>query len=229
MRAGSELPNIARVGSLIGNPVRALIIGALMDGSERPASELAALSGATPQATSAHLSGLVDGGMLTVRHSGRHRFYRLRSQEIASAIEVLSFTATMTSTRPSTERADLKHARRCYDHLAGRLGVAICDTLVARQHIVAGGDGGFLLSDSGTRWLASIDLEPPAAPRRALVRPCFDWTERRSHLAGWLGAALCDRLEQRDAVRRRAGTRAVSVTPGGRQLLATLFELQWTN
>lgn len=227
MRGGSELPNIARVGSLIGNPVRALIIGALMDGSERPASELAALSGATPQAASAHLAALVDGGLLTVQQTGRHRYYRLRNGEVASAIEVLSLTAAMTSPRPVGAQADLKRARRCYDHLAGSLGVAICDTLIARRHIVAGGDG-FQLSDRGSEWLASIDLNPPAGLRRSLVRPCLDWTERRPHMAGWLGAALCERLEQKGALRRRTDTRVVSVTASGRELLARLFELEWS-
>lgn len=222
----NELPNIARIGALIGNPVRALMLNALMDGSERPASELASMANATPQAASAHLANLVSGGLLDVTPHGRHRYYRLRNADVATAIEVLSLTASAASIAAPRAAPELQQARRCYDHLAGRLGVAICDALIARQHLIAGGDG-WALSESGHAWLASVRLAPPSASRRPLVRPCLDWTERRPHLAGWLGAALCQRLEQQGAVRRRGETRALEVTPTGRRLLSELFDLAW--
>jgi DNA-binding transcriptional ArsR family regulator len=217
----SELPNIVRIGALIGNPVRAQFIGALMDGSERSASELAALAGATPQTASAHLSSLVAGGLLTVRPQGRHRFYRLRNEQVAEAIEVLSLTAAQTAQRPAFGPG-IRTARRCYDHLAGRLGVTICDFAVGRRYVVAGGEG-VTLTKAGSEWLASLQLEPPAGLRRPLVRFCRDWTERRPHLAGWLGAALCHRLEEADVVRRAAGSRALTVTPPGWVALKRLF------
>jgi DNA-binding transcriptional ArsR family regulator len=221
MQRTSELPNIARIAALIGNPVRAQFIGTLMDGSERSASELAALVHATPQSASAHLASLVAGGLLTVRPQGRHRFYRLRSEQVGVAIEVLSLTATETVQRPSFGPG-VRSARRCYDHVAGRLGVAICDFAVARRYVIAGGDG-LTLTKAGGRWVASLELEPPPGLRRPLVRFHPDWTERRSHLAGWLGAALCRRLEERDVVRRVSGSRALAVTPTGRVVLARLF------
>lgn len=223
MRHSSELPNIARIGALIGNPVRARFIGALMDGSERPASELAALAGATPQTASAHLSSLVAGGLLTVRPQGRHRFYRLRNEQVAEAIEVLSLTATQTA-HCQTFGPGIRNARRCYDHLAGRLGVSICDFAVGRRYVIAGGEG-VTLTKAGGDWLASLQLEPPSALRRPLVRLCQDWTERRPHLAGWLGAVLCRRLEEQDVIRRVAESRALTVTPTGRGVLRRLFDV----
>lgn len=220
----SELPNIARIGALIGNPIRAQFIGTLMDGSERSASELAALVRATPQSASAHLASLVAGGLLTVRPQGRHRFYRLRNEQVAAAIEVLSLTAAETAQQPAFAQS-IRSARRCYDHVAGRLGVAICDFTVARKYVIAGGEG-VALTRAGGRWLASLQLEPPPGLRRPLVRFCQDWTERRPHLAGWLGAALCRRLEEQDAIRRLSDSRALTVTPTGRAVLVRLFGVQ---
>ena len=220
-----EFPNIARIGALIGNPMRARIIGVLMDGSERPASALASQVGASPQSASAHLSSLVAGGLLAVRAEGRRRFYRVRSEQVAEAIEVLSRTA-VDATPEVTFGPDIRCARRCYDHLAGRLGVSLCDYAVRRRYVVADG-GGAALTKAGTRWLESFDLRPPDGLRRPLVRFCLDWTERRAHLAGWLGAALCRRFEEGDLVRRVAESRALTVTPAGRVLLKRRLALEW--
>src|SRR5215472_6611406 len=226
MQHTSELPNIARIGALIGNPVRARFIGTLMDGSERSASDLAELVRATPQSASAHLASLVAGGLLAVRPQGRHRLYRLRSEQVAAAIEVLSLTAAETVQR-SAFAQEVRSPRRCYDHVAGRLGVTICDFAVARRYVIAGAEG-VTLSRAGDRWLASLELEPPPELRRPLVRFCQDWTERRPHLAGWLGAALCRRLEEQDVIRRLTGSRALTVTPTGRAVLARVFGVQLT-
>jgi DNA-binding transcriptional ArsR family regulator len=221
MRQSSELPNIARIGALIGNPVRARFIGLLMDGSERSAGELARLVSIAPQTASSHLASLVAGGLLTVHPRGRHRFYRLRSEQVAAAIEVLSLTAAEGMQHPRVDQ-DMRNARRCYDHLAGRLGVAICDFAVTQGYVGAGGDG-VTLTKAGSRWLIELELQPPARLRRPLVRFCQDWTERRPHLAGWLGAALCQRLEDQDVVRRLSQSRALIVTPSGRGVLGRLF------
>ena len=223
----SGLPNIARIGALIGNPVRAQFIGALMDGSERSASDLAGVVRATPQSASAHLASLVAGGLLAVRPHGRQRLYRLRSEQVAAAIEVLSLTAAETVQR-SAFAQEVRSARRCYDHVAGRLGVTICDFAVARRYVIAGAEG-VTLSKAGGRWLASLDLEPPPGLKRSLVRFCPDWTERRPHLAGWLGAALCRRLEEQDVIRRLSDSRALTVTPPGRVILARLFGVKSTH
>jgi DNA-binding transcriptional ArsR family regulator len=226
MIVAAGLPNIARVGALVGNPVRAAIIGALMDGSERPASELAFHAGATPQAASAHLAQLVDGGLLAVRAQGRLRFYRLRDCDVAHAIETLSLAAEPALQGSRRIDSKMRSARRCYDHVAGRLGVAICDALVAQGHVIAGRDG-FSISASGHDWLAQHDLARPPGSRRIPVRPCLDWTERRYHVAGWLGAALCERLEASGALRRSAHDRTLKVTPKGGALLLDYFGLDW--
>jgi len=215
-----DLPNIARLGALIGNPLRAQFLDALMDGSERSASALAAGVGATPQAASAHLAGLVAGELLTVRIQGRYRYYRLRSPQVAAAIEALSLMA-MQSARPPAVREELRRARRCYDHLAGRLGVLLCRAAVEHRYVIAGAEGA-ILTAGGERWIASLGIEMPRALRRPLVRFCQDWTERRPHLAGWLGAALRQQLEEKNALRCQSGSRALSVTPTGRVLLAQL-------
>jgi DNA-binding transcriptional ArsR family regulator len=221
----NEIPNIVRIGALIGNPVRARIIGVLMDGSERPAGALAAQLGVSAQAASAHLASLVAGGMLAVRTAGRYRLFRIRSELVAEAIEVLSRTA-MDATPEVRFAADIRSARRCYDHVAGRLGVALCEYAVRRRYVVAEGAGA-ALTKAGKRWLESLELPVPAELRRPLVRFCLDWTERRAHLAGWLGAALCRRFEEEDLLRRVQGSRALAVTPAGRLELQRRFALTW--
>ena len=220
------LSNIARMGALVGDPVRAAMLAVLMDGSERAAGELATQAGASPQAASAHLSLLLDGGLLAVSARGRYRYYRLRDADVAHAIETLSFAASLA--RRKTERLEpaLKHARRCYDHIASALGVAICDSLILKGRIIAGSDG-FALSATGHEWLARLDLAPPYAMRRAIVQPCLDWTEGRPHVAGWLGAALCERLERTRGLKRNSANRALALTSKGRTLLGEYFGLVW--
>lgn len=222
----NDLPNIAQVGALIGDPVRAAILGSLMDGSERPAGELASLSGVAPQTASTHLARLLDGGLLAVNRHGRHRYYRLRDSEVAHAIETLSVAADIAPRQPRRIDPALKRARRCYDHVAGELGVAICDAMIARRYVVAGGDG-FALSTEGAAWACGQKLAPESDSRRPIVRPCLDWTERRPHLAGWLGAALCSKLESEGAIRRHGDSRALIVTPKAPGLLRSYFGLRW--
>jgi DNA-binding transcriptional ArsR family regulator len=226
MSRRNEMPNITRIGALIGNPLRARIIGLLMDGSERPASTLAGEVGVTPQAVSAHLSNLVAGGLLAMRAQGRQRLYRICNEHVAEAIEVLSRTA-MDATGETAFSEGIRNARRCYDHVAGRLGVALCQYALARRYVVANGTDANL-TPAGEGWLESLKLSPPESLRRPVVRFCLDWTERQAHLAGWLGAALCRELEGDGAVRRVAGSRALVVTPVGRALLKRRFSLEWS-
>lgn len=223
---GTGLSNIARMGALVGDPVRAAMLAVLMDGSECAAGELAARSGASPQAASAHLNLLLDGGLLAVSARGRHRYYRLRDADVAHAIETLSFAANAARRNTQHVEPALRQARRCYDHIAGALGVAICDSLVLQGRIIAGPDG-FAISAAGREWLAGLDLSPPRPLRRALVRPCLDWTEGRPHVAGWLGAALCERLEHNRGLRRNSGNRCLALTAKGHTLLAEYFDLEW--
>ena len=207
--------SLATMGALIGDPVRAAILLHLSDGSRRPASELAYLAGASPQAASAHLAQLVEGGLIVGERMGRHRFFRLSSGEIAEMLEGL---ANWGDPHPRCRQSDpaLCRARLCYDHLAGRLGVDMFDGMVARGWLILGSDGPGL-NPAGLEWCRknSLDLNPPAKSRRPLLRLCLDWTERRHHLGGRFGAVLARALFDAGYLRRRSGERIVDVTPPG--------------
>jgi len=232
--------DVAAVAGLIGEPTRAKVLVALADGRALAASTLAAEASVAASTISEHLSRLVEGGLVAVEPSGRHRYYRLASPGVADALEALARlapAAPVRSLRQATHAAAIRAARTCYDHLAGRLGVALCDALIERGAVLAepsGDPGGeisgdpvlgagrelrFELTATGRRMLAELGvaLEPPG--RRPLVRYCVDWSEQRPHLAGWLGAALCSRLEQLGWV-VPAERRVVRVTDTGRRALA---------
>ncbi len=207
--------NLAELGALIGDPVRAAILLHLSDGTTRPAGELATLAGASPQAASAHLAQLVQGGLLSVERQGRHRVFRLASGDVAEIIENLANWANPPRKRPRQD-PELCHARLCYDHLAGRLGVALLNGLSERQFLVLGPDG-LGLSTHGRTWFERQAAGPfePAAGRRPLVRLCLDWTERRHHLGGQLGAQLARLTLDRGYVAQGPKPRALRVTPAG--------------
>lgn len=215
----------AEVATLAGEPTRVVMLHALMDGRALTASELARVAGVTPQTASDHLGKLVAGGLLRVQQQGRHRYHRLASAAVAHMIESIVQVASASTpvlrtlaTGPKDEA--LRQARTCYDHLAGRLGVALADALVADGHIDLTHDAG-LLSDSGLSLMVRIGIDLPSlSPSmskrgRVLCRPCLDWSERRPHLAGTLGAALCSLSFSRGWIRRIDATRAVRITPAG--------------
>lgn len=218
----------AEIAALAGDPARAGMLHSLMDGRALTATELARAGGITPQTASGHLAKLVAAGLLAVETQGRHRYHRLASPAVARMMESIMEVASGAASgrRPIVVRprdAALRTARTCYDHLAGRLGVALADALVAGGHMELGSDAG-LLTDSGMALLGDIgmDVEGIFAKRgkrtgRLLCRPCLDWSERRLHLAGVVGAALCAHCFAKGWVRRSEGTRAVAITPKGQQ------------
>lgn len=225
--ASSATPtSLAELGALIGDPVRAAILMHLTDGTTRPAGELAVLAGASPQAASAHLAQLVDGGLLAVEKQGRHRFFRLASGEVAEIIENLANWANPPPGRPRHDPA-LCQARLCYDHLAGRLGVALLDRLTEREHLVLG-PGGLGLSDAGRRWFEALLQRPLEAPagRRPLVRLCLDWTERRNHLGGFLGAVLADLMVTRGYVAPGSKRRSLLITATGARFFCEELDIE---
>lgn len=211
----------AEIAALAGDPARAAMLHALMDGRALTATELAAIAGVTPQTASGHLARLVTAGLLAVEKQGRHRYYRLASAAVAGMVETLMVVAATVAPplRPvatGPRDAALRRARTCYDHLAGRLGVALCDALVARGAARVADDGAELTED-GRALLAGLAVALPRPGGRVYCRPCLDWSERRPHLAGAVGAALCRHGFDHGWIRRMAGTRAVEVTPlGGR-------------
>ncbi len=213
----------AEIAALAGDPARAGMLHSLMDGRALTASELARAGGITPQTASGHLAKLIAAGLLAVDRQGRHRYHRLASPAVARMMEsIMAVASDATSSRRrivvGPRDAALRAARTCYDHLAGRLGVALADALVAGGHMELGSDAG-LLTDSGMALLGDIgmDVEGLFARRtgRLLCRPCLDWSERRPHLAGTIGAALCAHCFAEGWIRRSEGTRAVAITPKG--------------
>ena len=223
----------AEVAALAGDPARAGMLHALMDGRALTASELAHVAGITPQTASGHLARLATAGLLCVEKQGRHRYYRLASPDVARMIEsIMQVASGLDAMRPAPvtgpRDAALRTARTCYDHLAGLLGVAIADGLVADGHVALASDAG-LVSDTGVTLLGriGIDVGSLAAGRgrraRVLCRPCLDWSERRPHLAGAVGAALCTHSFGAGWIRRVDGTRAVTVTRKGQHALRETF------
>jgi DNA-binding transcriptional ArsR family regulator len=219
----------AEAAALMGDPARAAMLIALMDGRALTAGELARAAGVAPQTASGHLARMGEAGLLAVARQGRHRYHRLASAEVAAAVESLMRLAAASApavrpVRTGPADAALRLARTCYDHLAGRLGTAIADALQARGALVMDEDAG-ALTPAGASLLAAAGIELGAAPTRggrAAVpcRPCLDWSERRFHVAGRVGAAICAHGFAAGWIRRIEGTRAVAITPAGRLAFA---------
>lgn len=215
----AEGPYIAEVAALIGDPARANMLCALMDGRAHTAAELAHVAGVGAPTASAHLARLVAGGLLLVEKQGRHRYFRVAGAEIAEALEALMALAPAVAPRirPTGPRdAAMRHCRTCYDHLAGAAAVAMAESLVARGWLVAGPDA-FELTGRGASGLAALGVDPEAARagRRRFAPCCLDWSERRAHLGGALGAALLAALESRGWVERIPGSRVARITAAG--------------
>jgi DNA-binding transcriptional ArsR family regulator len=219
-------PNLAAAAALLAEPARAeLMLSTLADGP-LPASELAARAGIARSTTSGHLRRLVDGGFLVVTERGRRRYYEPAGPAVAEAVEALSRIAPRSparSLRDATRAELLIEARTCYDHLAGRLGVAFARAL-DRRGVIAASNGDYVIGERAAAELAAlgVELEPLTALRRPLVRGCLDWSERELHVAGSLGAALTTRLFELGCIVRRDRTRSVAVTEAGRELFAEL-------
>lgn len=224
------MPSIAAfagTAALVADPARAGMLAALMDGRALTAGEMARVAGITPQAASTHLARLAEAGLLAVARQGRHRYHRLASPAVAHMLEgIMAVAEVPSATPPRTGPRDaaLRRARTCYDHLAGRLAVAMAEAMVARGQIELAEDGG-AVTPAGHDFLRGLGLAlPEAAPRRRLFcRPCLDWSERRPHVAGLVGAALCAHCLGAGWVRRLPGTRALDVTPEGWRRLAEAF------
>jgi DNA-binding transcriptional ArsR family regulator len=227
MKAG---PDIAMVASLVGDPARANMLTALMTGHALTATELAHQAGITPQTASSHLSKLEAGGLIEQEKQGRHRYYRITGPDVAGVLEGLeSLAARAGHMRVRTGPKDpaLRRARVCYDHLAGDLGVQMLDSM-KRQKLVRQSKQAIELTAEGQRFMAKtlqIDAAMLAHPRRPVCKACLDWSERRHHLAGTLGAAVMNRFtELKWAVRDPApGSRVVNFSRTGEKRFAALF------
>ncbi|WP_202077183.1 ArsR/SmtB family transcription factor [Caldalkalibacillus salinus] len=226
----SSNPNIGKIAALIGHPSRVEMLLSLSGGKSLPASELARSARISPQTASSHLSKMVEGGLLIHESYGRHKYFRLASAEVGHALEALLTIAqpkTICSLRESNQLIALRHARTCYDHLAGEIGVALTDRLLELQFIEESGKD-FMLTEEGKQRLIDfgVEVEECLKSRRYLARQCLDWSERRHHLAGSLGAALTKRLFNLEWIERLPDDRAVRVTEIGIKGLFDEFGLQ---
>jgi DNA-binding transcriptional ArsR family regulator len=222
-------PNIVRVAALIGDRARAGILTALMAGEALTATELAQAAAVTKQTISSHLAKLLDARLVAVESQGRHRYFRLADRDVALLLESImgvAYRSGAVRLRLSPREPALRKARVCYDHLAGELGVLVFDGLQRRRLLRFVG-GEVELTKQGKRfwWDIGVDTEILAQGRRALCRACLDWSARRHHLAGALGAALLNRCFEQGWARRAKGTRVVSFTPAGERSLREQFSL----
>jgi len=219
---------IAETASLFADPTRVAILVALLDGRSLPASELAFRARVSAPAASMHLGKLLGGRLVTMSRFGRHRYYSLAGPDLAAALETMG--TLCNALRPLQPPADgsivpIRMARTCYDHLAGKVGVQICESLQERK-LLAPVDDSFRVTPRGERWFEDlgIDLNSLRANRkRPLVRKCLDWTERKFHVAGTAGAALLDLFRKRDWIKQEVGSRVVTITGNGRMAFKTHF------
>jgi DNA-binding transcriptional ArsR family regulator len=227
MKAG---PDIAMVASLVGDPARANMLTALMNGRALTASELSQEAGITPQTASSHLAKLEVGGLIEQEKQGRHRYYRLADPDVADVLESLQGLAARAGhlrVRTGPKDPALRRARVCYDHLAGDLGVQMLDSM-RRQRLVRQHKNDIELTADGERFVEKalqIDAASLTHPRRPVCKACLDWSERRHHLAGTLGAALMRRFTELKWASRdpTPGSRVVQFTRQGERRFAALF------
>jgi DNA-binding transcriptional ArsR family regulator len=226
-------PDIARVAGLIGDPVRASMLAALIDGRALPAGELAFIGNVSPQTASFHLKKLLEASLVGVERQGKHSYYRLTDESVAAVLEGLAGLGAVrrqievrARMLPSPARStDVRFARSCYGHLAGKLAVDLHEALVRGQLLESRADRGYALTSGGRAWFDRLGVVLPAAARHAEheSRACIDWTERRHHLGGPLGVALFSRMKDLKWLVANPTTRAVRVTDlGARALSAEL-------
>jgi DNA-binding transcriptional ArsR family regulator len=223
----SKAPQIAEVAALVGDPARANILYALLGGRALTATELTFAAGVSPQTTSGHLGKLREARLLVLMQQGRHRYYQLAGPHVGHMLESIMNVALTGPPRfqPKSKVDErLRQARTCYDHIAGRLGVALAERLSEREFVILGDEAGEV-TPAGADFLSQlgVDLSGARAKRRIFCRPCLDWTERRPHIGGAVGAALATRSFQLKWIERMRDSRALIITPAGRRgLIATL-------
>jgi DNA-binding transcriptional ArsR family regulator len=225
----SQAPQMAEVAALVGDPARANILCALLGGRALTATELAEAAGVSAQTTSSHLGKLHGARLLALMKQGRHRYYRLAGPHVAQMLEsIMNVALTGPSRFQPKSRLDdaMRRARTCYDHIAGALGVAIADRLIEREFVILGEEAGEVTT-AGADFLAKlgVELSGARARRRVFCRPCVDWTERRAHIGGAVGAALASRCFELKWIERMRDSRALVVTPAGRRGFGNAFDL----
>jgi DNA-binding transcriptional ArsR family regulator len=220
-------PRMVEVAALVGDPARANILCALLGGRALTASELSYAAGVSPQTTSGHLAKLTDAQLLGLVKQGRHRYYQIKTPLVAQMLESIMAVAAAAPPRyrPASRFDEaMRQARTCYDHFAGKLGVGLAQALCEHGHVVLTEEGGEV-TERGVDFLLNfgIDLAQARLRRRTFCRPCLDWTERRPHIGGSVGAALAARCFEIGWMERKRDSRAVTVTVTGQQGLRDVF------
>jgi len=218
---------ISRISTIIGDPVRSVILWTLLDNRAYTAIELANVVETSPQNISIHLSKLVNADLLTVESQGRHKYYKLLNHEIAGVIEGIANLVPKERQKKVTDNnSGIKYCRTCYDHLAGKIGVEITAKLIDKKYIVLDNKS-FLVTDEGKTFFEDlgIDLEALKKQKRIFAKPCLDWSERKHHFSGSLAAALLNKMFEMDWIRRIDNSRAVSITANGQKALYDKLKL----
>ncbi|MFC0775786.1 ArsR/SmtB family transcription factor [Terrimonas alba] len=219
-----------QMASLIGDPTRATILWTLLDGKAFTATELAITADTSAQNISMHLSKLVQAGLLSVENQGRHKYYKFSRKEIAYAIEAMANLIPQPVTGKNNQFVNnlspVKYCRTCYDHLAGKVGVLLTDSLL-KQKIIIDSNNTFEITKKGEKWFSNLDIhiDDLKLQRRSFIRPCLDWSERRNHMAGSLAASLLDKMLSSDWVRKIKNSREIIITAKGQKKLAEYFKL----
>ncbi|WP_125722674.1 ArsR/SmtB family transcription factor [Flavobacterium ustbae] len=217
-----------KTASLIGDPTRAQIMWTLLDGKAFTATELSIAVNTSAQNMSMHLAKLLEAGLLAVEKQGRHKYYRFANKEVAYAIEALgSLIPPKKLQKEKTEKhSPIKHCRTCYDHLAGKIGVAVAESLL-QQKIIIDLNEKFEISSEGTKWFADfgINLEELKKQKRLFLKPCLDWSERKNHIAGSVGASLLNKMITEDWLRKTKDSRAIQITGKGEKELFRYFKI----
>jgi DNA-binding transcriptional ArsR family regulator len=224
--------NLVEVAALVGDTARATMLNALMGGQSLTATELAYCANVSRPTASGHLGKLVAARLLVVTRQRRFSYYRIASPLVATMLESMKVVAAIEvppRRQPRSANDDaLRFARSCYDHLAGQLGVAVTDALVAMGHIVLTDEGGEVTA-SGARFLAALGADPTPRSRRMFCQPCLDWSERRYHIKGLVGARILDLLLERGWLKSVPGSRALQLTPAGKAGLSEIFQIEIDN
>ncbi|MEW6732020.1 MAG: winged helix-turn-helix domain-containing protein [Acidobacteriota bacterium] len=228
------IPDISSIAALIAEPARASMLMALLDGRALPASELAQQAWVSPQTASSHLAKLMEGRLLVVERHGRHRYYRLATWEVGQLIEsLLAFAPSPPQPRQMQMSVDVKAmrlARTCYDHLAGKVGVELAYSLIEKGIIKLSGVY-YRVTRQGSKWFDEfgIDIKAAERKRRVFAKQCFDWSERRDHIAGALGAAILIHLFELGWIARVKGSRTVRITHIGQEMFYKVFNIELSN
>ena len=217
------------IAALIGDPTRAVIMWTLLDGKAFTATELAIIVNTSPQNISMHLAKLVQSDLLCVEKQGRHKYYRFSNKEIAYAIEAMANLiphSAIPKKNIAEKHSPIKHCRTCYDHLAGKIGVALTDSLL-EQKIIVDNNNVFEISPKGEKWFSDfgINVDEVKKQRRLFLKPCLDWSERRNHIAGSLATSIFDKMVSNDWLRKTNHSRAIIITGKGEKELYEYFKI----